>query len=92
MSLVLVEYPVTGRGEFPLDMLRYDSSWPATQDDVAKITRTLDVMVPPGEVTVRLRRWVNERDHRRGEFVMSTARWASFGWTADPRTRLEVNV
>ena len=30
-------YYVTGRGQFPWDMLRYDSAWPATGDDAAKL-------------------------------------------------------
>lgn len=31
------EYYVTGTGEFPWDMLRYDSAWPADSSDAAKL-------------------------------------------------------
>ena len=31
------EYVVTGRGEFPWDMLRYDRCWPMSSSDVAKL-------------------------------------------------------
>lgn len=31
MKLELYEYTVTGRGSFPIDMLRYDQSWPSTE-------------------------------------------------------------
>lgn len=33
-------YYVSGYGTFPLDMLRYDSCWPSTSVDVAKIDRS----------------------------------------------------
>ena len=35
------EYIVTGRGEFPWDMLRYDRCWPMSSSDVAKLDATL---------------------------------------------------
>ena len=34
---ILYEYWVSGRGQFPLDMLRYDSAWPATPQDAAAL-------------------------------------------------------
>lgn len=34
---------VTGRGEFPFDMLRYDSAWFSSQEDVAKATTGRDI-------------------------------------------------
>ena len=33
------EYYVTGRGQFPLDMLRHDDCWPATSSDAALIDK-----------------------------------------------------
>lgn len=33
----LYKYYVTGYGDFPMDMLRYDSCWPAGPTDVAKL-------------------------------------------------------
>lgn len=35
MTNKLHKYIVSGRGPFPLDMLRYDSCWPTSSDDVA---------------------------------------------------------
>jgi len=32
------EFYVTGSGEFPTDMLRYDGCWPATTDDAIKLS------------------------------------------------------
>lgn len=34
MALHLRHFTVRGRGEFPLDMLRYDSCWPRSGEDV----------------------------------------------------------
>lgn len=34
------EYYVTGSGEFPTDMLRYDACWPASTDDALNLTET----------------------------------------------------
>jgi len=31
------KFEVTGKGSFPLDMLRYDSCWPRRQEDVSTI-------------------------------------------------------
>lgn len=61
-----ITFDVEGRGDFPLDMLRYDLCWPATEDDsrlVAHAVRTADR-------PVRLR----------GLKLPTVARWASFGW------------
>ena len=33
----MYEYWVSGRGQFPLDMLRYDLAWPATSQDAAAL-------------------------------------------------------
>jgi len=34
---VMYEYYVTGRGQFPYDMLRYDACWPVTSADAVKL-------------------------------------------------------
>lgn len=34
----LIEYAVEGSGEFPFDMLRYDQSFPATEQDSRKMS------------------------------------------------------
>lgn len=67
-------YTVTGVGEFPMDMLRYDASWPSRGEDVTAITRSL---------THR------RGEHSREKYTVrlnalrapTEGRWFSFGWT-----------
>jgi hypothetical protein len=33
-------YLVSGTGQFPLDMLRYDTCWPYSQEDVHRVYKT----------------------------------------------------
>jgi len=61
-------YWVEGAGTFPLDMLRYDSACPATEQDTWTIGYD-------ERRTVALRRFAKEP--RKGPQV---ARWTSFGW------------
>lgn len=56
---------VTGRGEFPMDMLRRDCAWPASTEDACKI---LDSEKRTVELVAQSRRFVTRE------------RWASFGW------------
>ncbi len=35
----MFEYYVSGRGQFPFDMLRYDNAWPATAEDADRLER-----------------------------------------------------
>jgi len=74
-------FVVEGCGEFPFDMLRYDSCWPRTADDAAKLysmwreRRRVELSAADGK------RW-----------QPTTARWASFGWTVlppDSTTKME---
>jgi hypothetical protein len=69
-------FDVTGRGPFPLDMLRYDHCWPASQDAVSRIGASLSPQrEPAAEQTIRLRRWTNEPK------ASLNPRWHSYGWT-----------
>lgn len=68
-------YTVTGAGEFPMDMLRYDRAWPARGQDVTAI---IGIGVrrgarAPGRRSVRLH---SIEDPTEG-------RWASFGWAVE---------
>ena len=58
------EYTVRGDGTFPLDMLRYDCSWPATSEDVSWLWSGKE------ERELMLR---SDREP-------TYARWSSFGW------------
>lgn len=60
----IYEFTVEGRGPFPLDMLRYDSCWPASRDAVVNMEDTRDMR------QVRLRSYNQP----------TLARWNSFCW------------
>jgi hypothetical protein len=40
MPLAKSSFIVRGHGPFPIDMLRYDSAWPSTSENAAKLTDT----------------------------------------------------
>lgn len=63
----LKTYTVYGGGQFPLDMLRYDCAWPATQEDVAAI----DYHADRGRRSVVLNSYSEP----------TVARWNSFMWS-----------
>ena len=62
-----VEYKVRGCGFFPLDMLRYDASWPCDSEAITRMTDHQSDLY-----TVRLRTAINRQP--------TYARWQSFGW------------
>jgi len=68
-------FTVEGTGNFPLDMLRYDSCYPSGTTDVWRIEEN-------GDTTTR--RWWRriELAHTDGRkrWGPTTARWESFGW------------
>jgi hypothetical protein len=66
------EFTVTGRGRFPLDMLRYDTCYPVGSDSVSRIeAKTIFERLSRANVEVRLR----------SDLKMPTVdRWKSFGW------------
>lgn len=71
MGTKLVEFTVLGRGEFPLDMLRYDQCWPKRESvDVIAIGRTFDRRHARDAHDITL---VGLRQP-------TAARWKSFGW------------
>lgn len=69
-KLYYFRYEVTGRGNFPLDMLRRDMCYPYDTDSVINIDSEEYV-----ERTVVLCHW----DARR-HWTPNTERWESFGW------------
>lgn len=72
------EYAVTGTGAFPVDMLRYTSSFPMDESDAAEIENSLDnePRVGSGQFTVRLVKY-----HRDAAPTLSDERWWSkFSW------------
>jgi hypothetical protein len=67
---MLFEFEVAGRGQFPIDMLRYDQCWPKREsEDAMGIERSF--RNDPGilrQVTLR------------GLHPPTVGRWESFGW------------
>jgi hypothetical protein len=70
-TLHLFTYMVEGRGAFPIDMLRRDRSWPATEADA-----TLVQLGSLGPRRVRLLSY-----QLRKLWNPNEDRWGSFGWT-----------
>jgi hypothetical protein len=76
-------YWVTGRGHFPLDMLRYDACWPVSTTDALKI-----VTERPKTVTeARAARSIEMCSYQEP----TVDRWSSFGWSVG-KQRLDTPV
>lgn len=67
------EFIVRGSGAFPVDMLRYDTCYPATETDSSRIIDSHRAR-STGEREIRLRGPVSINHPTPG-------RWSSFGWT-----------
>lgn len=72
---------VSGKGQFPVDMLRYEQCWPDSDCDAHAIAGTLqrwENLSPahalPAKITV-----AKFNGEKRPSWT--TARWKSFGWT-----------
>lgn len=65
----LITYTVEGSGSFPLDMLRYTQSFPASENDSG-------TMGERGQRQVMLQSYSSSTG-----LEYSKPRWASFGWT-----------
>lgn len=61
-------FSVEGFGEFPFDMLRYDSCWPSSSEDAAKMQHHSN----------RERRQITLQSAGRG--APTRGRWDSFNW------------
>jgi hypothetical protein len=77
MTKRIHEFEVIGNRPFPLDMLRYDSCYPKTQDCIGDILVSMDPDPDEqtGEYYVKL---IHVDDSPRWEPTI--ARWNSFGW------------
>lgn len=72
----LITYAVSGVGAFPVDMLRYDSSWPSRTEDANTISSTFERGFNPKPNIVTLCRWSRTKDSHNP----TIDRWKSFGW------------
>jgi hypothetical protein len=65
--------------DFPIDMLRYDRCFPATDEDALNIsTRILIDGEEKEPVRVKLLKYAETKETG---FQISHSRWESFGWT-----------
>lgn len=69
-------FTVRGRGEFPIDMLRYDRCWPRTGEDVLRIEPSY---TSRGDLSTREVTLYKYTQLKRGS-VAEAGRWRSFGW------------
>lgn len=77
MNLYIHSITITGRGSFPLDMLRYDRCFPASEIDANAIARTFEHH-ENWEITVS--KYTDKRNLCLGtdNEIWNLARWASF--------------
>lgn len=68
-------FTVRGSGRFPIDMLRYDTCWPATQVDVRKVESNVSHASFSRDVLEVVLVGTSKPTHRR---------WESFGWEVLP--------
>lgn len=69
-----IKFAVSGRGVFPIDMLRYDACWPLRGEDVHQIE------LPSTELRNTQDRIIWLKTSGRVDPRPTKARWASFGW------------
>lgn len=75
--LWVVEYQVVGHGTFPIDMLRYDSSYPASAEGILEPSHWAE---PVPDVLKDRKVVLRHRDSFRG-WSPTVDRWRSFGWS-----------
>ncbi len=81
MALHIRYFTVRGRGEFPLDMLRYDKCWPSQSTDADKISPTYDTLKSESRSELGRRDvYLCKYTRLKTGSVSTAARWASFGW------------
>lgn len=73
------KYTLIGALSFPIDMLRYDAAWPATEQDSQLIERTIRHSHADIEGTSTVEVFAT-RD-------LTVDRWRSFGWFVESMRR-----
>lgn len=77
MTNKIIYAKVTGRGEFPIDMLRYDLCSPATEEDSNLIRRTINNH-DHNNWAIFIKRPLLERRAKK-DVIFTVGRWQSFG-------------
>jgi len=70
MSNKITTQRFIGKGNFPIDMLRYDECWPSRQEDVMNIIYSEDRLLNRDEMIISI--------STHGKFTPD--RWISLGW------------
>lgn len=74
------EFVVTGTGEFPIDMLRYDRCSPVSQLDASHVISSFNGNLDEDkELSVRLIRFTEGKGKNYADNP-TVDRWKSFGW------------
>lgn len=76
------EFTVTGRFDFPFDMLRYDRCWPKAEDQITAMAPHSRGSLHRETRSVRMR-GLNEP---------TIGRWHSFGWDVSDYDRVTIHV
>lgn len=77
----LFKTTISGRGHFPIDMLRYDQCWPAEQQDVESIGLSVAHSGQDETHTIQVL----------SQYPPTTARWMSFSWKVEKTVLLELS-
>ena len=77
----VTEYEVIGDGQFPVDMLRYDASYPADDQSAAAILAEAGFGMKPLKREPR-RVTLRHRDSY-SKWEPTVGRWNSFSWSLD---------
>jgi hypothetical protein len=75
----MTRFTVQGLYKFPIDMLRYDSCWPADTRSAQDIELSQTHTPERGTYQITLLTWSTG---------ITPARWASFGWTVTSQERV----
>jgi hypothetical protein len=90
MALWIHEFEVIGRGNFPQDMLRYDSCYPQRSEDASNMALADDreygfcYQKEHGEAPTFGIRLVHRDDTK--NWQPTEGRWRSFGWRVNPHS------
>lgn len=79
-KVYITDFTVTGSGEFPLDMLRYDSCWPVGTVDAGNLC------ICPDRSAEDRTSWLTQRTIKmrmigHTKLGPTLERWRSYGWT-----------
>lgn len=75
-KLLFTRWEATGKGTFPIDMLRHEQCWPATDRDSKKIAFSLHPETENIVQMITVETYREGFDGRKPDY----RHWASYGW------------